>query len=331
MSYRRAGIPDVDRSADHRLFTFAADHHAVFKGAHARVCGLTDRQIEGRIAHGLWRHLYEDVYVAAGAPLTWKGAVLAACWAGGFRAAASHRSAAALWELAGGRRSIVEVTCPRWRRARHEGLVVHETKAFQGIDIVEVEGIPVTTPERTLLDLGAVCHESLVEMALDKAEHRGLVTRQSLHATLRRLARQGRNGAGTLRRLLVARAPERRSPESEMETALIQCLRRGGWPEPVPQYEIRQGGALIARVDAAYPQWRIAVEYQSDEHHSGRRASERDNDRRLRIIAAGWFPVEATLPDVRNGGTRLSAALRAARAWGPQSTLLASSAHVTGG
>ena len=303
----------MDVSADQRLRAFAAEHHAVFKGVHARVCGLTNRQIEGRIALRLWERLYDDVYFVAGASLTWKGALLAACWAGGFRAAASHRSAAALWRLAGGRKSIVEVTCPRWRRAQHDGLVVHETKALSGIDITEVEGIPVTSPERTLLDLGAVCHESLVEMALDNAENRGLVTRASMEATLRRLGKRGRNGAGTLRRLVMARDSNRRAPESEMETALIRTLRRDGWPEPVPQYEIRAGTALVARVDAAYPDWRIAIEYQSDAYHSGLRASERDNDRRLRIIAAGWFPIEATLPDVRNGGVRLCAALREAR------------------
>jgi hypothetical protein len=304
----------MNLSADGRLLSFAAGHNGVFRGAHARVCGLSEKQITRRIALGLWQRLYDDVYIAAGAPLTWKGALLAACWAGGFRAAASHGSAAALWELAGGRQSIVEVTCPRWRRAQHDGLVVHETKALEGIDVVEVEGIPVTTPERALLDLGAVCHESVVEMALDAAEHRNLVTRASVQTTLDRLGRRGRNGAGTLRRLLATREHERRWPESAMERMLIRCLRRNGWPEPVPQYEIRHRGVFVARVDAAYPQWRIAVEYQSDEHHSGRRASERDNDRRLQIIAAGWFPVEATLPDVRNGGTRLSAALRAVRA-----------------
>jgi hypothetical protein len=311
LSYLGAGIPGMERPADNRLFAFAADHHAVFKGAHARVCGLTDRQIEGRIALGLWQRLYDDVYVTAGAPLSWKGALLAACWAGGFRAAASHRSAAALWGLAGGRRSIVEVTCPRWRRAQHEGLLVHETKTLEGVDIAEVEGIPVTTPERTLLDLGAVCHESVVEMALDKAEHRRLVTRASVQTTLDRLGKSGRNGVGTLRRLLAPHGRERRAPESEMETALIQCLRRNGWPDPIPQFEIHQTGKFVARVDAAYPEWRIAIEYQSNEYHSGRLASQRDNDRRLRIIAARWFPIEATLPDVRNGGTRLCAALRA--------------------
>ena len=304
----------MDRSADRRLLAFATTHHAVFRGAHARVCGLSEKQITRRVALGFWKRLFDDVYIAAGAPLTWKGGLLAACWAGGFRAAASHRSAAALWQLAGGRRSIVEVTCPRWRRAQHEGLVVHETKALGAVDITQLEGIPVTSPERTLLDLGAVCHESLVEMALDKAEHRGLVTRASIETTLKRLGRRGRNGAGTLRRLVATHDGDRRAPESEMETMLIRCLRRNGWPEPVPQYEIRQGGVFVARVDAAYSDWRIAIEYQSDEHHSGRLASERDNDRRLRIIAAGWFPIEATLPDVRNGGVRLCAALHAAHA-----------------
>ncbi len=255
----------MDRNADHRLLEFAANHHGVFRGAHARICGLSDRQIEGRIELGLWRRLHIDVYVIAGSPLTWRGSLLAACWAGGFRAAASHRSAAGLWALAGGGKSIVEITCPRWRRAQHDGLVVH------------------------------------------------------------RLAKPGRNGAGTLRHLLEGRDSHRRPPESEMETMLIQCLRRNGWPEPVPQHVIRQAGAFVARVDAAYPEWRIAIEYQSDAHHGGKTARYRDNERRLRVIAAGWFPVEAMLPDVRSGGVKLCAALRAAR------NRLASTTHAMGG
>jgi predicted transcriptional regulator of viral defense system len=304
----------MDRSADEALLAFAEEHHGVFRGAHARLCGLSKHQIEGRIELGLWRRLYDDVYIAAGAPRTWKGALLAACWAGGFRAVVSHRSAAALWKLAGGRKTVVEITCPRWRRAQHAGLVVHESTRLDGSDLAVIEGIPVTTPERTLLDLGAVCHESVVEMALDKAENTGLVTRESVKATLDRLAQRGRRGAQALRQLHARHEQRRRPPESEMETKLIQCLRRNGWPEPEPQHVIRKAGAFVARVDAAYPQWRIAIEYDSDAHHSGTRASERDNARRLRIIRAKWFPVEATLPDLRSGGALLAAALQEARA-----------------
>jgi hypothetical protein len=303
----------MDDSPDHRLFAFAADNHGVFRRAHARLCGLSRHEIEGRIELGMWKRLHHDVYIAAGAPLTWKGRVLAACWAGGFRAAASHRSAAALHKLAGGRKSLVEITCPRWRRAQHDGLVVHETKKLNGVDLAVLNGIPVTTPERTLLDLGAVCHESVVEMALDKAENLGLVTRRSLRATVDRLSKPGRNGVGTLRRLLDSRDEGRRPTQSEMETLLIQVLRRSGWPEPVPQHVIRQAGVFVAQVDAAYPQWQVAIEYQSDAHHGGHAKRHRDNDRRNRVIAAGWFPVEAMLPDLRNGGAQLCAALRAAR------------------
>ena len=91
-----------------------------------------------------------------------------------------------------------------------------------------------------------------------------------------------------------------------METRLLQALRAHGLPEPVVQYEIWQGAAFIGRVDAAYPDAKIAIEYDSDEFHSGRGATARDRDRRHRLIAAGWLPVDVGPADLRKGGsTRL--------------------------
>ena len=49
---------------------------------------------------------------------------------------------------------------------------------------------------------------------------------------------------------------------------------------PVFQHVIRHNGEFIARVDAAYPELRIAIEYDSYEHHTGKQAIVRDNDRR---------------------------------------------------
>jgi predicted transcriptional regulator of viral defense system len=300
-------------SKDGALGQFAAQHHGVFTCAHAALLGFTRQQIARRKADARWLHRHLGSYHVAGVPPSWKGELLAACWAGGFRAVASHRSAAAVWNLAGGRRSIQEITCPRWRRARHDGLVVHESKAFDPVDAMMIEGIPVTTPERTLLDLGAVCHESVVEMALDAAEKRELVTLDSVRAAVRRLGRSGRNGVGTLRRLLDARSPDRNPPESEMETLMLQVIRRNGLPEPVTQYEIRRADQFVARVDAAYPQWHIAIEYDSYKHHTGQKAIDRDNDRRNKVIAAGWLPVSVTAADLRLGGPALCAAIRASR------------------
>jgi hypothetical protein len=297
------------RAADAELAKAAAAQHGVFAHAQCRALGLTTAHIRQRVHRGVWIRVYDRAYRIAGAPVTWKGELLAACWAGGFRAAASHRSAAALWGLAGGRRSVTEITCPRWRRAQHDGFVVHEIKGVGPMDLTEVDGVPVTAPDLTLLHLGAVCHESIVELALDAAERRGLVTNTSLQHTLDRLGKRGRNGAGVLRRLLDARGPRRATPESEMETLLFQAMRRAGLPEPVPQHEVRLGGVFVARVDAAYPELRVAIEYDSSEHHGSRVALIRDSARRNRLFAAGWVPITATKQDLRDGGIELCAAI----------------------
>jgi len=302
----------MSRSRDAAIAEVAAGLHGIFAYAHARESGFTAEQIRRRLERGEWERLYDLAYKITGAPLTWRGRLLAGCWAGGFRAAASHRSAAALWDLAGRRRGVVEIVCPRWRRAQHEGLVVHETTRLEPIDITEVDGIPVTTPERTLLDLGAVCSPSVVEMALDAAERRGLVTLSSVGAMLTRLARRGWNGVRPLKNLLDAKSPDRAVPESEMETMMLQVLRRNGLPEPVPQFEIRVDGQFVARVDAAYPEQRIALEYDSYQEHTGRLAHDRDTARRARIVAVCWLPVAVTATDLRAGGPQLCAAIRGA-------------------
>jgi predicted transcriptional regulator of viral defense system len=300
-------------SPDAALAQFAARHHSVFSLAHAHLLRFSRKQIHWRRRRGLWLPVYLGAYRLEGAPVTWKGKLLAACWAGGFRAVASHRSAAAMYGLAGGRRPLAEITCPRWQRARHPEVQVHESKALGPLDVTLMDEIPVTTPEVTLLTLGAVCHTSIVEMALDKAERTGLVTPSSLRSVLARLSRRGRNGAGVLRRIIDERSPERTPAESEMETLMLQVLRRSGLPEPIPQYELRQGGTFIARVDAAYPQWRIALEYDSYEWHSGRLAQDRDTARRMRIQAAGWFPISVAAAELWSGGNNLVAAIRGTR------------------
>jgi very-short-patch-repair endonuclease len=294
---------------DDALAAHAQQHHGVFRGAHARMAGLGDRQIEHRVAAGRWIELYRDVYRINGAPASWRGDLLAACWAGGFRAVASRRSAAALHVLPGGRRDLIEITCPRWRRTRHAGLEVHESKALDPIDIQVVDGIPVTSVARTLFDLGAEYRVGFVEIALENALRRGLVTLDELDRTVRRLSRPGRPGSVTLRRLVQGRLGSHRPTDSEMETKLLQAIRAAGLPEPVVQYEIWSGSRFVGRVDFAYPDAKIAIEYDSDEHHTGRTATRRDRARRHELIAAGWLPIDIGPDDLRRGAISACAAI----------------------
>jgi len=294
---------------DIRLAHFVRDRHGHFTAGHVALIGFTDRQRTYRLQTGEWERAYDDVYRLAGATRTWRGDLLAACWAGGFRAVASHRSAAALWGLKGGRRHIAEITCPRWRRARHDGLVVHEHKALDPADCTVVDGIPVARPELTLLGIAAVCPASVLEMALDRAENEGLVTPASVRSLVRRMARPGRPGIVALRTLLDSRDPEDRIPASERETMLRQGLRSRGLPEPTVQHRIEHGGVFIGRVDAAYPDAWIAIEYDSYEFHGGRLALVRDSERRTKLLAAGWHPFTATDVELKSGCRTLAPAI----------------------
>ena len=299
----------MNRDLDREIARIAGPQFGNFTYDQALALGMSPDELRWRVKTGRLDHPYGRLYRIAGTPLSWRSELLTACFAGGAHAVASHRSAAALWGFAGGRTDLVEITCPRWRRAKHDGLVVHESKAMQPGTFTDVDGIPVTTPEVTLLMLGALVSPLVVEMALDKGLNKGLVTFDSTQVVVDRMGRRGRNGAGVLRTILQARDPNRAPSESEMETLLLKVLRDNGLPAPVPQYEVYDGDRFVARVDAAYVDAQIAIEYESVQEHAGRRGLERDNPRRNALVAINWKPLGATHADVRNGGGALTASI----------------------
>src|SRR5262249_34389012 len=138
-------------------------------------------------------HPAPEVFVVRGTPGDWRQRVRIATGSGA--AWASHRTAAALWRLDGFTAGPVEVVTFHGRRpARAEG-TAPESRRLRGVDLAEVDGIACTALARTILDLPAVAHPSLVARALDDAcrRHRGL-----LDAVAQRhleLPRRGRRGA----------------------------------------------------------------------------------------------------------------------------------------
>jgi hypothetical protein len=303
----------MDETRDRRIATVATAQHGVFTTAHADEAGLTRDQRDKRVRTGRWVLVHPGVYRIAGAPVSWRGMLLADCWASRRLSVASHRSAAELWGLPGGQTDIIEITCDRWKRARPPGLVVHETSLLLPDDTTEVDGIPVTTLDQTLLGLAAVGSPAVVEMALDRALRLGLTTMASLESFVGRKRQRGRNGSAVLGRLVETRDPLAKVPESAMETRMKQLLRRHGLPTPKFQYEIRHHGRFVARVDAAYPELRIALEYDSYEHHTGKLALVRDNDRRNHLTRIDWRTVTFTAADIFGDGGQAIEALRAAR------------------
>jgi hypothetical protein len=300
--------------ADKALAELAARHHGVFTLRDARAVGLTHGQIDVRVRDE-WTLLYDAVFRAAGAPPTWRGDLLAATLAASGTAAISFRAGGAIYELPGGRSDLVEVTCVRWKRTIKPGMIVHESRRLEARDITKIDGIPVTTPERTILDL-ASCYPNAnyLEYVVQAARRKRLITYESMRATFDRHARRGLKGVRALRVTLDRWDPTSRPTESEMETLLLQALRSHRLPEPTLQYDVHdRSGQFLGRVDAAYPHAHIAIEYDSKQEHSDEFQLARGARRNSSIQARGdWKVLSARYADLQNGGTELCADIRIA-------------------
>src|SRR5207237_7435701 len=115
-------------------------------------------------------HIARCVYRSGGSDSSCHQRLLAACLVGGEKCVASHRAAAELHRFDAVQRGVVEVTVPRGTRVRRINAIVHESLDLAAVDYTHVGPIPVTTPARTLIDLGAVTRWEPVEEALDGAE-----------------------------------------------------------------------------------------------------------------------------------------------------------------
>src|SRR5262249_34967069 len=139
LSHPRARLRPVD--PDNELAGTAAKADGIFTYDDARRGGLRDDQIEFR-ERFVWARPHHMVFRKAGAPETWRGNARAACRASEPFGVLGARSATYLYGLPGGRREFVELNCPRWRRPRVKGLIVHESTLVPPSDVTLVDEIP---------------------------------------------------------------------------------------------------------------------------------------------------------------------------------------------
>ena len=219
------------------LIRVAASQYGLLERTQALELGMTARMIQTNLDRGWWSNPHPGVYVVGGAPETRHRDVLAACMASGPEATASHRAAAWVWRSEGFTASTpVEIVVPEGRGPRAKGVILHRTRRLDPVDRTVWQGIPVTTRERTLIDLGAVVRPWMVETALNHYLRTGGTLRK-LELRLDAIGGRGCRGAGVLRELLTR--PEGGRP---LGSALEVLYRRlvvdaGMWPG-VAQYEV---------------------------------------------------------------------------------------------
>jgi very-short-patch-repair endonuclease len=292
------------------LAPVARGQDALFTLGQATASGLSLRKVQHCLESGLWEPVHAGVYRVSGAPRSWEQEVLAACLAAGPHAVASHRAAAALWELDGVWSAPVELTVPLPRGHRLPGVIVHRSTDLDPSAATRRHGIPVTPPARTLVDLGAVVPARVVERALEAALGRRLVTLMGLRAALDSVARRGRRGAGVLRGLLEERSDAAGLVESTLEARFLRICREHGLPAPLCQHEVRVGRRLVGRVDFAFPAAALAVEVDGYESHATLAAFQHDRARQNELVAAGWTVLRFTWDDVVRQPERVATAAR---------------------
>ena len=272
---------------DRAIARRAEQQYGVFTRTQAADQDLTHDEISLRVQNGRWDLLRRGLYLVGGAPDSWRRQLMEAVLAAGERAAVSHRAAAALHGIEGFRPGVVEVTTPRPRRFRTGDAIVHTSKRFPAVDVTELAGIAVTTPARTLIDLGAVVAPERVEAALDCALREGLTSLPFVRFRLGEVRGRGRRGAGVIVPFIADRnaGPV---PESRAERRYLRLLSDHGLPAPTLQFRVRRGGRVVARVDAAWPDRLLAVEIDGHRGHATRQERAHDSARGNEIELLGW-------------------------------------------
>jgi very-short-patch-repair endonuclease len=201
-----------------------------------------------------------------------------------------------LWTLSSFEPGPVVLTVPPDRRRQAPGLV-HRAQLLPP-EVTVVDGIPVTTPARTLLDVAATAAREAVEEALDDALRRRLVTVPRLHWHVARWEKSRLPGTAVLRALLRQRDPAHSPPHSVFETKLLRELVKCGLPSPVRQYPIVADGRTVARLDFAYPEVQLGIEADSRRWHSSRLRWEHDRARLNQLMLLGWRIIHVTWSDL---------------------------------
>ena len=278
----------VDKRSDLCVARRAAAQWGVMSLAELRACGLSDDAVSIRVRNGRLHRMHRAVYAVGHPSLPLEGRFLAAVKACGPGAVLSHRSAAALWGFIGWEERHPEVTVVGTAARGHSRLRVHRTVGLDRIDVSRREGIPVTSPARTLLDLASTLDHKPLRRAVRQAQSLRLVGVSQLREVIGRLG--ARHGVRKLARIVATGpAPTR----SELEDAVLEIILSAGLARPAVNAPLWIEGRRVVP-DFRWAEQRLVVEADGAAWHDGRFAREDDAERQALLEAHGERVVRVT-------------------------------------
>lgn len=222
------------------------------------------------------------------------------------------RSAARLWGLPlpaeWTPKEALEIAVPQDQSPPRVKGVIGRRLARSRAETWRLAGTPVVDPVAAVFSCAAgltvdrliVLLDALISTSTGYPGFGGIVGRPmiTLDDVRTRLAEWGRfPGCGLVRAALPL---VRERVDSPKETQTRLTIVHAGLREPHVQFVVREGARFVARVDLAYPEQRIAIEYEGDGHRTSKEQWRRDIARQRDLERCGWIVIRLTEDDLRN-------------------------------
>jgi very-short-patch-repair endonuclease/predicted transcriptional regulator of viral defense system len=283
-----------------QAWELAGRQHGIVTRQQLLALGFSSRAVEHRCRSGRLHLVARGVYAVGWPALDQRRRWMAAVLACGEGAALSHRSAAALLGIGSELPGRIDVSVPRRCELRRPGLLVRGRTSLAADDVGLGDGIPVTSPARTLVDLTSELDLVVVERAVNDADKRDLIDPESLRLALDRYA--GEPGVRPLRRLLDKLTF--RLSDSELEIYFRRIVAAGKLAMPLSKQRVNR-----FEVDFFWPDLGLVVEADGLRYHRTASAQTRDARRDRAHVMAGMTPLRFTHYEVRYEPRRVTTAL----------------------
>jgi very-short-patch-repair endonuclease len=280
-----------------RVGSTADRQHGVISRDQLRRLGFKDGAISHAIASGRLYRVFHGTYALGHGDIGERGRLMAATLACGNDALISHRSAGALLGLLDMGPMVIDVIAPPSRGRGIDGIYLHRVRPPRLEETGTFDGIPCTSPARTLVDLAGVVGERTLRSAFERAATR---RRRTLDIpAIERSIDPRRRGMKVLQKLIEewrGAAPllgKRGKLKSPLEAKVLPLLTQQNLPPPLFNAPVQIASGRI-EVDFLWPDHRFVLEADSRDFHGTALAFERDRWRDRELMRAGYSVLRVT-------------------------------------